>query len=411
MGALVSPVVTLVRPAIISPLGNSAYSNNNYVGSVIDTSLFTFTRDSTAYLGSLLYASGVARTGTDSTWGQYIEVEEGTTNFYNGITPWAMVKTGTTPTITSYTGSDIPGPGLFWSIAYTGDGSAWAGIESGNCQTGMGSLAVGDTVTASGWYNIPSTGTVTSCGFQVENTSWTASNSSHATTTFTKDGAWHKYSLTATVTTACTSYIISDLFAYGYTTDAITIYCGGFQIEKKGYKTSFLPKLTTRAAEVIYAPNSYITASTGTIAARFSVDVLTSSIQMIADAAGLSSTGLALYVNASGYLEASYGSGSAQVTVTSTLAVTADTVYDAILTWSSSGVNLYCAASATGTVYTATSSTAPSISLNTNMYFGSNQGTQYFLNGKLYNVVGIGRALSSTEAAALIGTSWGVNLI
>jgi len=404
MGALVSPVVTLVRPAIISPLGNSSYSNNNYLAGVIDTSLFTFTRDSTAYLGSLLYASGVARTGTDSTWGQYLEVEESTTNPMTNTSGCPSVYTGNVggtypPTIALVTDSDNPFGTNAAEIVFPIATSAGYSTGHANLNT---------------WFNVTS-------GLTYSGRMWAKGDLSYVTFYFTggcgmaafvktgkTNGDWYEYSMKNNLiatTGIDTLYIYRNLSH----TAAITVYVGFVQVENKNYPTSLVNG--TRAAEVIYAPNSYITASKGTIAARFSVDVLTGSIQVIGDAAGFASTGLVLYVNASGYLEASYGSGSAQVAVTSNLAVTADTVYDAILTWSSSGVNLYAAASATGTVYTATSSTAPSISLNTNMYFGSNQGTQYFLNGKLYNVVGIGRALSSTEAAALIGTSWGVNLI
>ncbi|MBP2653363.1 MAG: hypothetical protein H6Q73_932 [Firmicutes bacterium] len=400
MGAIISPIISPIRSAIISPLGSSSGSNNTYVGSVIDTSLFTFSRASTAYLGSLLYASGVARTGTDSTWGQYIEVEESTTNLLTAnqakvISGWGASGSSSSLTITY----DTTNGGMTMTANETLTAEAYLN----------GSFSIGSVETK---YTYGITAEVL-----------TDENSSvhpyiylyfYNGSTYTSSAKTFNTSGRKTVTVTSPSVIAANFARVTFPKGIISGTSYTFtlaQVEQKAAPTSWITGAATRAAEVLYAPNQYISATKGTIAARFSVDSLTGSIQMIADPADISNTGLALYINVSGYLEASYGSGSAQVTVTSSLAVTADTVYDAFLTWSSSGVTLYCCASAAGTVYTATSSTAPGISLPTNIYFGSNQGTQYFLNGKLYNVVGLGRALSSTEVAALAGTSWGVNLI
>lgn len=155
---------------------------------------------------------------------------------------------------------------------------------------------------------------------------------------------------------------------------------------------------TTKTANYITYPTSgNFNAPKGSVMAWVKLSGVSSGRQTILDVGGSGNTGWILSIS-NGIPFFQYGTGSATVTVTSSIPITADTWTHIACTWSNITNTAYIYVNG---VQAGTGSGSPSVVVFANMLVGLQQGTIHYLDGYLDDLVIVSRVMSESEIRAV----------
>lgn len=194
-----------------------------------------------------------------------IIVEEATTNFQSGISPWTIG--GGLIEVVDSINSPIK-EAITWKFTKTGSASQWHGWESP--YGGIFDGSSGESWTISGWYKTLNDAGINflSTGFYLSDWSRTVNYTTLSrNTSIISDGEWHFFWHSMQLNETMTDAIIADGPSWTYSNSPGELYINGLQWEKKAYPTYFTNN--SRGGSLLKLPPSLLNINNGAISFEF----------------------------------------------------------------------------------------------------------------------------------------------